>query len=227
MSDFMGSATTGWCVVAGMLAALAAAAELVGRFKDAPGRAVTCSPGLAYLLLNGTLAGLVVLGLRYGNTPDNQFTIVEQVFLGCFIARVVVRMKITGLKSADGMVTETGPGQFFEKLLVAIECNLDRERANTRLRNVSEQLVGIDYANAFGFFVSELMAAMQDLSDEDKQDIGDALKVIDARTDLDDATRVDMLGFLVYDYGGEDFLERLVKLYHMRFPRRAPASLAA
>jgi hypothetical protein len=222
MSDWLLNETTGWCVVAGLLAGVAAAAELVGRFKDAPGRAVTCSPGVSYLLLNGLLAGLILLGLRFGNQPQTTFSIVEQVILADFIARIVVRTKITGMKSADGMVTETGPGQFFEKLLVAIQADIDRERGNMRLRRVSEQLVAVQYQHAFGFFISELMASMQDLSDEDKADIGDALKIIDARTDLDDATRVDMLGFLVLDYGGEDFLERLVKLYHVRFPHRMP-----
>src|SRR5690242_6003696 len=111
MSDWLVSATTGWCVIAGMLAALAAGAELVGRFKEAPGRALRVAPGMAYLLLNGALAALVLIGLRYGNEPQNHFTIYEQVFLACLVARIVVRTRITGLKSADGVVTETGPGQ--------------------------------------------------------------------------------------------------------------------
>lgn len=228
MSDWLVSATAGWCVIACMLAALAAGAELVGRFKDAPGRALRSTPGLAYLLLNGMLAGMMLLGLRYANRPENHFTIFEQVLLACFMARVVVRTRVSGLKGADGLVTETGPGQFFEKLLNAITRNLAREKANMRLHVVSEQMIGVEYGNAFGFFVSELMAADQELSDEDKQDIGEALKVIDARKDLDDGTRVDMLGFLVLDYGGPEFLEQLVKLYFVRFPRHAiPAIRAA
>ena len=226
MSDWLVSATTGWCAIAGMLAALAAGAELVGRYKDAPGRALRSTPGIAYLSLNGLLAALVLVALRYGNMPQNHFTIAEQVFLSCLVARIVVRTRITGLKSADGVVTETGPGQFFEKMLTAITRQLAREKANLRLRNVSEQLVGVDYGNAFGFFVSELMAAQQDLTDEDKRDIGEALAVIDARKDLDDSTRVDMLGFLVLDYGGQDFLDQLVKLYFVRFPRRPLPSTA-
>ena len=227
MSDWLVSATAGWCVIAGVLSALAAAAELMGRFKEAPGRAVTCSPGVAFLLLSGLSAGLVLLGLRYLDEPQNTVTLLTQIFLAGFVARTISRTKITGFKGADGTVTETGPGQFFEKLLVAIEADIDRERGNLRLRKVSEQLVGIDYASAFGFFISELMAAMQELSDEDKADIGDALKVIDARRDLDDATRVDMLGFLVLDYGGEALLARLVRLYHTRFPHRVIQPMAA
>ena len=227
MSDWLVSATAGWCVIAGGLSALAAAAELMGRFKDAPGRAVTCSPGVAFLLLSGLSAALVLLGLRYADEPQNTVTLLTQIFLAGFVARTISRTKITGFKGADGTVTETGPGQFFEKLLAAIARDIDRERANVRLRKVSEQLVSVDYHHAFGFFVSELLAAMQDLSDDDKQDIGDALKIIDGRKDLDDATRVDMLGYLVLDYSGVDFLEQLVKLYHVRFPRRGAVSLAA
>lgn len=213
-------ATIAWCVVAALLGVLAAAAELVGRFKDAPGSALRSRPGLACLLINGALASLVLLGLRYLDAPDGTFGLVAQLLLAGYVARTLVRLKITGPKGADGTLTETGPGQFFERLLAAIARELDRERASRRLRAVSERLLGVEYLHAFGFFVSELMASMQDLTEEDKRDIGEALRVIDARKDLDDATRVDMLGYLVLDYGGEESLEQLVQLYHMRFPAR-------
>src|SRR5262245_47385217 len=172
-------ATMVWCVVTALLAVLAAAAELVGRFKEAPGRAVRSRPGVAFLFLNGFLAALVLLGIRYMDTPQSTFALVAHVLLAGYVSRTLVRMKITGPKGADGTITETGPGQFFEKLLVAIQRDIDRDRANLRLRNVSEQLVGVDYQSAFGFFVSELMASMQDLSDEDKDDIGEALRIVD------------------------------------------------
>jgi|GEM_PF-5852522 len=221
-------ATMMWCVVATLLAVLAGAAELVGRFKEAPGRAVRSRPGVAFLLLNGLLAALVLLGIRYLDAPQSTFALVAHVLLAGYVSRTLVRMKITGPRGADGTITETGPGQFFEKLLVAIQRDIDRDRANIRLREVSEQLVGVEYVHAFGFFVSELMASMQDLSADDKDDIGEALRIIDARKDLDDSTRVDMLGYLVMDYGGQEFLEQLVKLYHVRFPRRsATVTLAA
>ncbi len=221
MSDgLLFPATLVWCVVAALLGVLAAAAELVGRFKDAPGSALRSTPGMACLALNGALAGLVLLGLRYVDAPDGTFGLVAQLLLAGYVTRTLVRMKITGPKGSDGTITETGPGQFSEKLLAAIARELDRERANQRLRNVSERLMGVEYAHAFGFFVSELMASMQDLTEEDKRDIGEALRVIDARKDLDDATRVDMLGYLVLDYAGEEYLEQLVSLYHVRFPAR-------
>jgi hypothetical protein len=220
MSSALFSSTLMWLVVASALAVIATAAELVGRFKDAPGRALRTAPAMLYMAINGMLAGMVFVGLHFANPPKNSFTMAEQVLLACFVARVVVRLRVAGLKGADGQISETGPGQFSERLLAAVTRQLNREEAVMRLRAVSEPLVGMDYQIAFGFFVSELMSAMQDLSDDDKRDIGEALQVIDSRKDLDDETRIDMLGYLVMDYGGQDFLDQLVHLYFVRFPSR-------
>jgi len=225
MSSVVFSATMVWCAVAGALAVVATAAELVGRFKDAPGRALCTAPALLYMAINGLLAMMIFAGLHYGDPPGNTFAVAEQVLLACFAARVAVRVRVAGLKGADGQISETGPGQFSERLLAAIARQLNREEAVRRLRTVSEALVGMDYQIAFGFFVSELMSAMQDLTDDEKRDIGDALQVIDSRRDLDDDTRIDMLGYLVMDYGGQDFLEQLVHLYFVRFPRHPKPSV--
>ena len=227
MSGFLVSATMGWCAIAATMAAVAAAAELVGRFRDAPGRALKTVPGFAYVMLNGLVAAVLVFGLRRADPPSSNFAIMEQVLLACFVTRILARLRITGMKGADGSITETGPGQFSERMLAAISRDLAREKANMRLRVVSEQMVGMDYQIAYGFVVSEMMSAMQELTDAEKKDIAEALQVIDSRKDLDDDTRLDMLGFLVLDTGGEDFLNQLVKLYFVRYPRRPMPAIAA
>lgn len=228
MSGMLVSATLMWCAIAATMACAAAAAELVGRFRDAPGRALKTVPGFAYVMLNGLVAAVFLVGLRRGSPPESSFAIMEQVLLACLVTRIMARIRITGMKAADGSITETGPGQFTERMIAAIARDLTREKANMRLRVVSEQMVGMDYQIAYGFVVSEMMSAMQELSDAEKKDVAEALSVIDSRKDLDDDTRLDMLGFLVLDTSGEDFLNQLVKLYFVRYPRRPmPAVQAA
>jgi hypothetical protein len=228
MSGWLVSATMGWCVIVATMASAAAAAELVGRFRDAPGRALRTVPGLAYIALNGLVAAVMLVALRRGSPPSGHFAILEQVLLACLITRIVARLRITGLKAADGSLTETGPGQFSERMQAAIARDLTREKANMRLRVVSEQMVGMDYEIAYGFIVSEMMSAMQELTDSEKKDVAESLAVIDSRKDLDDDTRLDMLGYLVLDTSGKDFLEQLVKLYFVRYPRRPmPVAQAA
>lgn len=201
-----------------LLAGFSAASELIGRFKDEPLKVLIGWPGLFYLAFNAGLSAAVLLILRSGSPPGSAAVAWEQVLLAGFGARVIVRTKIVGYRSKGGTEQDIGPGAVFEKVLAAISREADRGRAGDRLAIIRPLLDGVRFEHARPFFVDELVAAMQDLSEEEKKQINDNLDLIDGRTDMDEETRVDLLGYLILGYGGEDFLRQLVELYRDRFP---------
>lgn len=201
-----------------LLAIFAAVSELLGRFKDEPFKVLRSGPSAAYFLLNGAVAALVLLGLRSAAEADTGIGQLEQVLLAGFGARVLVRTKVVGIRTKEGAAQEVGPGAVFDQLLTSISREIDRDRAVERLTTVTELLRGLSRARAHDFFVMEMAGAMQDLTDAEKSDLTANLAQIEASTDLDEATRLDLLGYLILNYAGEEFLKGLVGLYRQRFP---------
>lgn len=201
---------------AGALAALASASELMARFKDEPLKVLLRLSGATYLVLNAALAAVVLLGLRFASEPKTATLALEQVFLAGFGARVIARTKVVGFRGKDGEAEEIGPGAAFEQLLAAVSREADRDRAAERLDAVSSLLEGIPWEWARVAFVAEMAGAMQDLTEAEQTHIKENFGVIAGSADLDDATRLDLLGFLVLNYAGEEFLKRLVTLYKKR-----------
>src|SRR5437868_8054677 len=113
---------------AAALALFAAVSELIGRFRDAPYTAVFSPSGSIYLLLNATLAAIVLGGLRFADPPKTTITALEQLLLAGFGARMVLRLKVVSARGKEG-TEETGPGAVFEKLLATISRTTDRRLA--------------------------------------------------------------------------------------------------
>jgi hypothetical protein len=203
------------------LAVFAAAAELIGRFRDEPFRVVFSRPGSIYLLLNAALAAVVLAGLRYVETPRTGVAAMEQLLLAGFGARVVLRTKLVSARGKEG-VDESGPGAVFEKLLATISRSADRNRATRRLQLVSKLLAEVDWLKIRDFFPAELAGALQDLTAKEIAEIAKAREFIEGHPDLDEHTRVDLLGYMILAFGGEEFLEELSRLYRERFPTGPP-----
>lgn len=206
------------------LAVLGAASELMGRFRDEPLRIVYSRPGILYLFLNAVLAVIVLAALRYASRPQTGILALEQVILAGFGARFLVKTKVVGWRGRDGKSEDIGPGTFFERMLTSISRTADRGRAADRLRFVSELLDGIAWEQARTLFAVEMAGAMQDLTDEEKSLIQKNLRIIDTKRDLDDSTRVHLLGYLILEYAGEEFLRVLADLYFRRHPKDAGSS---
>jgi hypothetical protein len=202
---------------AAVLAVFSAAAELMGRFKDEPLRVLVGRPGLFYLLVNAALAAVVLLALRFASKPNNATLALEQVLLAGFGARILIRTKVVSLRGREG-TEEIGPGMVFEQLLSTISREADRDRAGARLKTVTKHLDGLTYAQARPVFLAEIAGAMQDLTAAEKTSLTESLKTIDGNADLNDGTRLDLLGFLVLDYAGEGFLAALAALVRTRAP---------
>jgi hypothetical protein len=68
---------------------------------------------------------------------------------------------------------------------------------------------------------------MQDLNEQENSAIHESLGIMENQPTLDDTTRVHLLGYLILNYGGEDFLRKLAKIYRQRYGSgSAPAPAA-
>ena len=199
------------------LAVFAAAAELISRFRDEPFQVVFSRDGSVYLLLNAVLAAIVLGGLRYVDPPRTGLPAFEQLLLAGFGARLVLRTKLVGARGKEG-TDESGPGAVFEKVLATISRSADRSRATCRLQLVRKALAEVDWLKIRDFFPAELGGALQDLTEQEKEAFRKARNTIDAQAELDDFTRVHLLGYLILTFGGEELLNELASLYRERFP---------
>src|SRR6185369_13556319 len=188
----------------------------MGRFRDKPLRVVRSGPGLGYLGLNALLALVVLAALRYATPPQAGLAALEQVLLAGFGARILARTKVVGSRGKDGSQEEIGPGPVFDRLLASISRTADRDRAAERLEMVADVLQGIAWESARPLFIAEMAGAMQDLNEQENAAIHESLGIMENQPTLDDTTRVHLLGYLVLNYGGEDFLRKLAKIYRQR-----------
>ena len=208
-----GTTVASFYIAAGGLAALAAVSELVSRFRDEPLLVLRGLPAHLYLALNAGLALLVLWLLRLASHPDDNVAALEQVLLAGFGARVLVRTKMVGFRtSSGGKAEEIGPGAVVEQLLGAISRRADRNRAAERLAAVSAQLDGLGLEVALQF-IAEMAGAMQDLTEDEKQQITGNVQNIVSRSDIDERTRVHLLGYLIVNFAGDDFLRKVTAPY--------------
>jgi hypothetical protein len=219
-------------LVAIFLAVLTAVSELSGRFKDNPLRILVRRASIIYMIINATLAWIVLLLLRLASPHPWPLVALEQALLAGFGARLLARTKVVGVKTKDGAEHEIGPGTVIDQILATLSRSADRDQAEERLTITSALMKDVRLGPAAAMFVAEMAGSMQDLTDVEKQQIQTSIDVIQKRSDLDEATRVDLLGYLVLDYGGEEFLRKLVDLYWRRFPsgeepRRADVATSA
>jgi hypothetical protein len=207
-------------LAAGGLAAAASASELIGRFRDEPFQAVSSRPGALYLLVNALLGAIVLAALRLAEPANTGVSALEQVLLAGFGARIILRAKLVKVRGKQG-TEESGPGEAFDRLLATIRRSADRDRAAQRLKLVSSLLAGMDWIKVRDFFPAEMGGAMQALTDDEQETIRKTRETIEAQKD--DLTRIHLLGYLILEFGGKEFLTELAGLYRKRFPDQAPA----
>jgi hypothetical protein len=210
-----------------LLSALAACAELVSRYRDAPLRAIGSPPGLLYAAIN-ILVGLAAYAviLVFGWTFGTPVEATERVRL----ARIVV----AGLGSAALFRTSlnftvrqgtrewnVGPNAVRAALLRSVDSAIDRRRATHRLsatRPRPNDVDGISFSEDL-FALTELCShALQSLDRAEAQRLGAFLRELKARDELSERVRVEMYCLELRNWVGERALDAAInKLLGMRY----------
>jgi hypothetical protein len=180
---------------------------LVSRYRDDPRAAVRSWPALVYLAIN-MAASAGALGIVLGNGGIGQKRWV-QVLLAGVSAMAFFRTSFFTVRAGDRDVG-IGPAASLQIFLVAADRQVDRLRAQARSNAVGEIMKGVDYAKAFEGLPPYCLALMQNVSPEDQQQLGQALKRLEQDAG-EPSVKVRLLGLELINVVGIDVLTTAVR----------------
>jgi hypothetical protein len=161
----------GFACLAGAFGAVVGASELISRYRDEPMRALATASGASYIFLMAVVSGLTYglltrysSGLLPGLADDPLMTSI----VAGFGAMAVLRSKFFTLRTASGENIAVGPDAAISAFLDAADRGVDRSRASRRLALVFQQAKTVSKPEQGPDFLEISIAALQNLSDEDK-----------------------------------------------------------
>jgi hypothetical protein len=196
--------------------------EITTRYRDEPLRATFNRFGMAYLLINGALAGCAFFLMQaYGAKilPSASDSPLITAFVGGFGAMTVLRSKLFIFRTDDGKEIPIGPDLVIASLLRIMDRKIDRLRAARRQQLVFElaqriaAVVGndADFDNPNNFVLISL-ASFQNLSTEEKQQISATSDVLREKfKNKPSLFKAMVLGFAVLDLVGEENLQAIMQ----------------
>jgi hypothetical protein len=202
-----------YALLAGLFGFAIGLAELVGRYRDAPLKALRSWPALLYVGLNA-LASAGAYGLskiyfnQQGSALGDASEVVTRVLLSGFGAMAFFRSSLFNVRVGDSQVG-IGPSVFLSIVLSSADRAVDRERANARAEAVKEIMDGTQFS-AFHLALPALcFQLLQNVSDKEQQETRKALDAL-AKEQLDDYSRTLGLGLTLMNLVGEDVLREAV-----------------
>jgi hypothetical protein len=156
---------------AAVLASLVGAAELIGRYRDAPLAAARTSAGVTYILLHAIAAAVVYQLIHNSEMVADAQTknrdIVE-VSTAAFGTVAFLRSSFFTVR-LDGKDVCLGPALIWQILLDATDRAVDRARAAPRSEFVREVMTGIDFVRAAAALPEFCFHLMQNVSEAERK----------------------------------------------------------
>ncbi len=216
-------------LVVSVLGALIGFVELLSRYKDAPFKVVFSPPGMFYLLLNGAASLIALWGIRLFDVSfiDNPNWTPEmirwlQVGVAGVAAMTLFRSALFTFRTGDQDIS-VGPNAILQVLLVTVDKEVDRMRGAIRAKIVEDAMDGISFEEAVTNLPPVVIALMQNLSDKDKNEILDSVKIaLESRAP--ERARVMTLGLNMINVVGEDILKAAIDMVNLDKKSKVDAS---
>ena len=199
--------------IAFLIGALVGMGELVGRYRDEPGRAVRSLPAFIYMAING-VASAAALGLShlfgwtFGAVAGSDQARATQIVVAGFGAMAIFRSSLF-LYRVGNREIGIGPVAFLQVMLEATDRGVDRHRAQARSAGVRRIMSGLDFDTVAITLPAYAIGLMQNLSEQDQSVL--STRIDDVRKSPQDPRMKAMgLGLLVMDAVGEVVLEEAV-----------------
>ena len=195
-----------WVAVA-LLGGIVGTSELISRYKDDPWAAVRSWPARFYIGVN-CAASMGALGLihAHGWFGPTRWT---QILMAGVSAMAFFRTSLFVVRAGDRDVP-VGPSGFLQIFLAAADRAVDRQRAAARSAAVVAAMKGVDYAKAKDALPPYCLALMQNISNEDQQELGRALRDLEAGPEEPNVKAL-LLGIELINVVGVDVLTTAVK----------------
>ena len=195
-----------WVAVA-MLGGIVGASELISRYKDNPFAAIKTWPAIFYIAIN-SVASLGALGLIHAGKwfETSHWT---QILMAGVSAMAFFRTSLFVVRAGDRDVG-VGPSGFLQIFLSAADRSVDRARAAARSDAVAKVMKEVDFPKALRALPPFCLALMQNVSQEDQQELGRALKDLDEGP-AEPSVKALLLGIELINVVGVDVLKTAVK----------------
>ena len=198
------------------MAGLVGYGELVSRYQDSPARLLTTSATVFYVTVN-VAAAMLAFGLiralhvleSTDPTKATSPTWLYQLLLASFGAIAFFRTSLFTVH-VGGTDIGIGPSAMLQALLNAADRMIDRDQAKTRAGRAAEILKDIDYRRARAPLPAFCIVLMQNPTPADSEAVLKQIATLDARTDIDDDSKMRMLGVYLIRLVGDEVLRRSV-----------------
>lgn len=169
--------------------------------------------GLAYLTVNGVVAGLAyALLVRYPTQilPAAAGDALLGAIAAGFGAMVLLRSKLFIFRTEDGKEYPIGPAIVIETLLRVLDRKIDRMRASARQRRVWEQMKDIGDFDAAASYLEASLLSFQNLSPDEKKDIADVIQEYRRLATWPAPLRTMAVGFAFLTIAGEENFDQVI-----------------
>ena len=203
-------------LAAALLGGLVGAGELSSRYRDAPGRALYTQPALFYIALN-IAASVVALALTHAfgwtfgasGNPGDAALRWTQVLVAGIGAMALFRSSLFTVRAGDRDIA-VGPGSFLQIFRDGADRAVDRVRAQARGDIVAKLMTGLSYRKAFEGLPTYCLALMQNVPEDEKIRLAQALDVLDKDESIGESIKVRILGLHLMNVVGPNVLNGAV-----------------
>jgi len=222
--------------------------ELLARYKDEPGRALTTWGGFGYMSLNGVAAvvALIVLlvwkpewlfGDAIPKCPPGEALCPRSITdLAVWLKAVAVaglgsaaifRASFLKIKTADGE-TRIGPDVILDTLLATTDRQVDRAMAGPRGERIAKVMEDISFARAKDVLPTLCFALMQNVNPDESQRVSTQINALEVAKTIPDRVKAYALGLHLMNVVGHDVLSLAVaRTKDLMWPDHAKAGPAA
>jgi len=185
-----------------LIGAAVGLAEILSRYRDAPGAAATSRSGLVYIAFNGSFSLLALFMIRDvfpvwtdPATSNTLQALVSQAMLAGFGAMAVLRSSVLTTRIA-GKDVEVGPAAVVDIFRHTMDRDVARVRATPRAEQVQAIMSDVSFVRSYGALSSISLTLLQSVDAEERarimQEIG-ALANQTGRSDRDKALELGLI----------------------------------
>ena len=201
---------------AGIMAGMVAYGELLSRYQDSPTRLLTTSATALYIFVN-MAAAILAFGLiralhvlEPAKADPHGMTWLYQLLLASFGAIAFFRTSLFTVR-VGGSDIGIGPSAMLQTLLNAADRMIDRSQAENRAGRATEILKDVDYRRARAPLPTFCLILMQNPTAADTDALLKQIAALDQRIDIDDDSKMRILGIYLIRMVGDEVLQRSVE----------------
>jgi hypothetical protein len=215
---------SGFLVAAMAISGGVGAVELMGRYRQAPVRAVLSSSGFLFVAVNVGAAALAWYLLHVWHPASAPYTTkdkVTEMFSAGFGALVLLRAAVLKVRVSESDVG-VGPAALLDSLLLIADRGVDRREGVARARDVT-RLVARDPVTVANLLGKYSLALMQNVDDRTGAEMTGAVKAVLDDETIPPAIKMDLVALKIGVVVGSDVLQAAALTLNDRLTKLGPS----